>query len=500
MALPVKYTQVFFAPDLDPSWDTNPGLLIDVTDLIPSKRGTLKSYASTSSQDYTGFGFFTETSYGITLGGACIKRTDGTGRLIVGTTTRLMECTGTSWVDVSAGGTNYSTATDWDFATFGNHLIAVSKANAPHVSTAVAAAFTALAGAPPKASCITVSKNFVMLGDCNNGVNDLGDQVWWSALGDETSWTASAATQAGNLRLLDTAGKVCALVNMRDGVAAYKEDSLYVLDYQGSPLLWTSRLISDKVGCAAPNGVAVSDGLHYFLHRTGVYRFDGSSVQNMGRSVNRYLCKKTNSQVNYATVQAAYEEYEGVIFWFFYDSDAGSSSNQRRYALTFHPGTGQFGFIKNALTSETCRGTVRGTLADFSSWNSAMSGITSNLMTVGLSTSSAVRLRQPLFATTGGGGTISLTTGDIGDETSMSTLTRVKPRTPVANSTCQAATVYGKASESDAYDSGTSFVQDATRKRWDGLKSERFLKLTLNFYSYVELAAVALTMRQSGTE
>ena len=145
-----------------------------------------------------------------------------------GTTTHLIEnVVGTGWVNQK---TLAATATGFAFCTYGNEIFAVDKANPPQMSSS--SAFADVAGSPPKASCCATSKNFVILGDTNDGVDDLGDRVWWSALGDPTDWSPSAATQAGNLRITDTPGPIKALVNMRDGVAVYKDDALYMLEYQ----------------------------------------------------------------------------------------------------------------------------------------------------------------------------------------------------------------------------------------------------------------------------
>src|SRR6185312_2529712 len=273
---------------------------------------------------------------------------------VIGTTKRLLSIQssgGGTFYDASKGATDYTTATDWSFTTYGNDVIACSKTNPPQVATLAdgGMVFADLGGAPPKARCCTTQKNFVLLGDTDDGVNNLGDRVWWSALANDTSWTASAATQAGNLRVLETPGPITELVNMRDSVALYKEDSVYILDYQGSPLLWTARLISDKIGCASPHGVAVVNGIHYFIHRTGVYRFDGASVQPIGTPVTSFLASKVAAQKIYAFVQAAHEESENNIYWFFGTST--NTDNVRNRALVWNYMTGQFGYVVNTWAS-----------------------------------------------------------------------------------------------------------------------------------------------------
>src|SRR5690242_20331788 len=98
-----KYYGIYFAPDLDNWWNVNPGMLLDVSDLVPTKRGSYKTYQAGSSQNLSN-GAFSEATYGTALTGKIIKRVNGTARMLAGTTKRLMENTATGWVDVSLGG------------------------------------------------------------------------------------------------------------------------------------------------------------------------------------------------------------------------------------------------------------------------------------------------------------------------------------------------------------------------------------------------------------
>jgi hypothetical protein len=492
VASETKYYTVYFAPDLDNWWNVNPGMLLDITDLVPTRRGSYKTYQAGAAQNISN-GAFDEATYGITLTGEILKRTDGTARMLAGTTTRLMECTGSAWVDVSLGGANYSTAENWSFTTFGDHVIACSKANNPQLSTAKADVFADLGGGPPKASVCTTQRNFVILGDCNDGSNDLGDQVWWSALGNDASWTASASTQAGNLRLRDTPGKITALVNMRDAVAVYKEDSLYLLDYQGSPLLWTARLISDKVGCAGMHGIAVVNGIHYFLHRTGLHRFDGASVTNIGMPVYRYLFDKMGSQTNYATVQAAYDEYEGLVFFYFHD--AAAASNERRYALVYHQDAEKYGFVKNAWNAGTgtCRCVMKATLSDLTAWNSGQATQSANVVTLGNVTDTGVVTRRAVF---GSSASASFRTGNIGNNVDYAMLSQFRLR-------CDTLTMSGATVDWNNYNgvSGqATYVANTATQWWNGSKSARYFIITVPMAGLGEVNGIYVTTTKAGTQ
>ena len=494
----IKYFPLTFAPDLDPSWSLNPGILTDVTNMVPTKRNTFINYAPG-----VGFGSaFAEATYGISLTGVILKNTLGVGRLFVATNTRLMELTALStWTDRSKSGTDYLFDTDhkynfdWCFTTYGDHVIAVSKKNPPQLSSS-ATAFVDLGGGPPKAACCTTQKNFVLLGNCNDGTNDLGDQVWWSGLGNDQTWTVSASTQAGNYRLRDTPGNVTALVNMRDSVIAYKEDSVYVGDYQGAALQWTWRLVTDKVGCASAHGVAIVDGIHYFCHRTGIYRFDGASVQPLGKTINSYLFGKVGDQSKYALFHAAYDEESGTILWFF-NSTAAANTYIRDKAVAYNPHTGAFGYISTLLNAgENLRSVVNASLSDISSWNSTFGASTyrNSIILIGQTNGLS-------FVSFGGSAsaTASVSTGDIGDEFGKMKIRRIQPRLLLYSGTLGTATVTSKPYEVASTNAVTA-TADSTKARWDMLGADRWFNATLSFPSYAELAGLYIDVEPAGKE
>ena len=508
MASPTQYFPVYFAPDKDPSWTVNPGVLIDLTNFVPSKRNTLKTWQADHTTAVYGSAPIDDLTDGTLLAGAIFKSSASSARFILGTTKQIFEK-----APASSGYTSRKTlsadAPDMCFTTFGNDIIAVSKTNNPQVSTSTT--FSDLGGTPPKAFCCTTQKNFVILGDTNDGVNDLGDQVWWSGIGNDATWTPSASTQAGNLRLRDTPGAIKGLVNLRDAVAVYKQDSIYILDYQGSPLLWTARLVSDRVGCASPNGVAVVNGIHYFMHRTGVYRFDGASVQPIGDSVNRYLFDKMVTQANYQTAQAIYDEYEGLVVWFFKTN--GSAAGNRNYGLAYNVQTNSFGFINGAWTSPgdgtglgTCYGVIKATLGDIYAWDSTLGANLSNIITFGgVSGTGVGELRSPAIGTAGyPSGGLTVTTGDIGDEINKTQLTMVKPHHLAAHAGGDANSsgmyAYYKNSGSETYSPSVVFDWSTTTRRFQGDVNARYLRLLVPTYRYGELAGLHITARNAGSE
>jgi hypothetical protein len=116
-----------FNPGLDPG---NPGIIIDCNNLVPSVRGLI------SSGD--GIDAGQPAVPGTLLEGQTMLLLDGSGRTFAGTTDKIYELSGGSWVDRSvAGGYATTGSNTWRFAQFGDASIATNYDNVIQVSTQV---------------------------------------------------------------------------------------------------------------------------------------------------------------------------------------------------------------------------------------------------------------------------------------------------------------------------------------------------------------------------
>jgi hypothetical protein len=112
------------------------------------------------------------------------RKSDGSIKIFAGTSTKLylLNNTDFSWGDVSAGGGSYSALSStahWQFAQFGNFVIAVQANAAPQVyDLSSSSAFAALSGSPPQAAYISIVGRFVVLtGHLSNPY-----RIQWSGL------------------------------------------------------------------------------------------------------------------------------------------------------------------------------------------------------------------------------------------------------------------------------------------------------------------------------
>src|SRR5437879_2131421 len=97
-----SFQPIYLAPDLDPSWEINPGVLTSMVNYVPTKRGTYANFAngptqsSTIISDAPGWDIAT---YGTPVTGYVFKAVSGaagTARMFIcskGTHRRIIELT-----------------------------------------------------------------------------------------------------------------------------------------------------------------------------------------------------------------------------------------------------------------------------------------------------------------------------------------------------------------------------------------------------------------------
>jgi len=124
------------------------------------------------------------------------RKTDGSIAVFAGTSTKLFRLGNTdlSWTDVSKSGAAYTalpSSDHWQFAQFGNLVIAVQANTAPQVfDLSSSLAFADLGGSPPQARYIAIVGRFVVL----SGLLTTPYRIQWSGLNAVTTWTPGTSS------------------------------------------------------------------------------------------------------------------------------------------------------------------------------------------------------------------------------------------------------------------------------------------------------------------
>jgi len=241
------------------------------------------------------------------------KTTAGATTVFAGGSTKLfkLDSGDLSLDNVSKSG-NYTTPTDqrFRFTQFGNVIVAANgfdKLQGFNLNSS--SLFANLAADAPEARYVTVVRDFVVSGYQSSYQN----RVQWSALGDESSWTASATTQADYQDIPD-GGSVVGVTGGEYGLILM-DRSIHRMSYVGSPLVFQFDNISRNLGCYEANSVIQYGGTTFFLGDDGFYACDGQNVVPIGNEkVNRFFFDNVDEGTLYL-MSAAVDPTKKLIIW-----------------------------------------------------------------------------------------------------------------------------------------------------------------------------------------
>ena len=234
------------------------------------------------------------------------------------TTTFTYANTGTNIISGADTGTvtfAYVTPTDqrWRFTQFGNVMVAANGGNRIQgFNLNSSTTFQDLAADAPQSRYVTVVRDFVVSGYINSATV-YASRVQWSALGDESSWTTSATTQADHQDIPD-GGSVVGLTGGEFGLV-FLDRSIHRMSYIGSPLIFQFDNISRNLGCYEANSIIQYGGTSFFLGDDGFYACDGQNVIPIGNEkVNRFFFDNVDEGTLYL-MSTAVDPTKKLIIW-----------------------------------------------------------------------------------------------------------------------------------------------------------------------------------------
>ena len=487
-----------FVPDADP---TTPGVWTACDGWIPTTKGMRSAYEPVS----VGYAAMAAECKGATIA----RLVDGSTRVIAGTATKLYDIQSGVWTDITrATGGDYNGSTvRWRFAQVGNVTVAVNKLDLPQSSN-TSGAFANVSGMPKAryiASSSSTSGEFLMLGATNDsslgisgGPNaDDENRVWWSGIGNYTTWAPSLSTQAGTLQLVDTPGPLTGLKPLGDYVIAYKERATYVLTYNGATVLWGARNVSNEVGALSNEAVVNTGTAHYFIGVDSIYKFAGDVPQDIGNGIKEWFFSDLDSS-DPSKVQGLYDRYRDMVYWF-YPSQSGNGAVDHWIAL--HVSSGRWG--AGSTTIECCLEAI-GASITYDTFGAGLTYDTlpdvvydSDYWSEGRSYPAIFTTSHVMSSLSGGSTTNSFTTGWMGDEVAYSFVRRMTPRWQVlpTSATCvhSHCSILGDAVLSNA-------ASTMSEGRFDLRQSSRWHRFAIEATGTAELSALTIDGVPTGKE
>jgi hypothetical protein len=475
-----------YAPDADP---TVMGVITNASGVVPSLRGVKGAPSAVSP----GMATLAATC----VGAALLTKLDGTSRIFAGTPQKIYEASASTWADVSRAAT-YTTSVSglWRFAQQVNVSFAANGADTLQASVSTGA-FSCIPGAPVAAIVETVGK-FVFA--INTSTNAHG--VQWSALGDYTSWPASIATQAGSDTLTSSSGGNTAGRRFGNTIIVYKKNSMYLGVNVGPPVVWEFQLIPGDAG-ALSQEVVVNIGSpenpkHIFMGEDDFYVYDGSKPIRVGTNRVRQEVFGALFQSRSGACKALHDKKNSLVYFYYPTSDTIKPNSCRvynyrtdRWGVDNRQIEATVDFMAPAVTYDGI-GALYATYADLPnlSYDAAFVG--------------ATQVQPAIFTTghvlntlTGPAGTTNLTTGDLGDDSRMTTTTRVYPRFIVSPDTAMQTNYYKQTSGDDLTTDATVNISSG---RFDFMREARWHRLQWTFTGDWEMSGFAPEWEVGGDE
>ena len=480
-----------YAPD---SEQTILGVLTNCNQLIPTVRG-MKAAPQPLS-------FGQSVLAGTCQGAAVLEKLDRTTRFFAATPTKVYEASGTNWTDVS--GTAYTPASDvrYRFAQFGDVSLVTNKADRMHASSA-SGTFTGIATAP-KAAIVETCNNFVFAFDTNEATYGDSPNRWMcAALGGYTSWTPSIDTQAATGVLTGSAGKILAGKRFGDQIIAYKEKSMYLGVYVGSPITWDFRQIPGEVG-ALCNEVVVNVGTpeqpkHIFMGSDNFYSYDGSRPVPIGNNLREKVFDNELFRT-YSYLSLSLHDRQRRNVYFYYCS---SNSLMPDKCVVYNYKTGEWGRDDRSIemvTDYIAAGTTYDNLGGVYSTYDSLTSLSYDaaFAAAGAATPAIFNTSHLLQTLSGPPTTSTMTTGDVGDAQQEGCLSRVIPKFLTAPSS-GTMTNYYRQNLGDSLTTDMATPMDASN-RFDVLRSARWHRARFDFVGDHELALLNVDFAGAGSE
>ena len=94
-----------------------------------------------------------------------------------------------------------------------------------------------------------------------------------------STWSSTDNTlDAGEYQLADTPGDIIDGLPLGDSFMIYKNDSIYIMNYVGTPYIFSFKLLSPTIGCLTKNALREFEGGHFFIGNSDFYLCNGQQI------------------------------------------------------------------------------------------------------------------------------------------------------------------------------------------------------------------------------
>lgn len=245
----------------------------------------------------------------------------GTTNSFAGDGTKLYKLVAGVYTDVSkVGGYSVSTTDLWEFAQFGQNVIAAQIGNGPqNYLMGTSALFADLGGSPPNARHIAVVGDFVVLGNTTNSTSE----VYWSGFNNSAQWTKG--TNQCDSQTLPSGGWIQKITGGKSGWI-FQEFAVTHMIYTDGDTIFQLDTIDQCPGLFAPGALAKVGDDHYYYSQNGFYRFNNGQFEPIGDDkVNNWFAAHLQANTS-SLISASADPSSKYVFFSFVSTDATDAS------------------------------------------------------------------------------------------------------------------------------------------------------------------------------
>ena len=217
---------------------------------------------------------------------------------------------------------NYSEATTWSLDNYGEDLIACHYDDGRILiwdTSAAPATASALTNAPTdNLGLVVTEERFIFA----LGAGGNPRKVQWCDREANTTWTAAATNEAGDIEL-QTAGQIMQAVRTRGQTLIITDTDAHTARYLGPPYVYGFERVGTACGAVSRKSAVDTDLGSFWMGQRAFFRFDGNSVQELPCDVHDYVFGDMNNSQQSKIWGFANGQY-GEIWWFY----CSSSSNE----------------------------------------------------------------------------------------------------------------------------------------------------------------------------
>jgi len=274
-----------------------------------------------------------------------ILQNDGTGHVYYGDKANLYRWPLSGAATIVGSGftgitdaTATAPATVWSMQPYGDWMLHTNGVDVPKVTKGSAASTITLAGV---AGNFTTAQIFSLLNEHIIALNTSNGpyEIRWSSAGNAELWTPGTTNTSGFLSLREARSPIIAACKLHQYLGVYTKESLFLLEYVGSPALrFRVTHAIDGIGAVSKCSVIPVGGMNYGLGPQGFWKTDGGTFEYIDDPAIRAWFFNTTSGALFNRAQQSkvcgwHNEEETSVIWDYPGNN--DTDNSRRIVYNY---------------------------------------------------------------------------------------------------------------------------------------------------------------------